>query len=75
MQIWTPKLRHYTGYEEAQLQELVYVLQELHEQIEDSGWKNSLRKYASAEYHAVASTTALRKRDLRFEVCGGGAST
>lgn len=65
--LWSAKLRHYTGYEEAQLREVVFLLQELHEQIEESGWKNSMRKYASAEHHATAFATAVRRRDLRFE--------
>lgn len=65
-QIWTPTLRHYTGYNVAELKDTVLKLHALHSAAEEGSLKSIFNKYKTPSYLRVALITVISSDDLKF---------
>lgn len=65
--LWTQSLRYYTGFEEADLTDMVMMLALLRWEIEQSKMKHSTTKFSVDEQHNVAGITAIEMHNLRFD--------
>ena len=57
--VWTPTLRHYTGYDVMDLQDTILKLHKLHHGAEEGALKSVYNKYKGQLYLRVALTTVL----------------